>query len=236
MSRKSDGQPPWPRGNSIRTQYPCRHYFQIPDLLRWIVQLARAIAWLGRAGFQHADLRPHNIMLDRFDNVVLIDFGCATDTGVDVFSAFMFCPWAFGYRRIQPEAWSFGWIGCNIIHGTVPCERLGVSEPEALPRLIQLSAFGAIIHDCWHDRFEPLADPEVAVDAEYRRKQSLSWRIWDVVQSWLGNFTMILTRPYYQWMSGRIYRRLSQDPAPRIDASSRERTAILVQLMVGTGL
>lgn len=49
--------------------------------LRWARQLARAMAWMESAGMCHGDLRPHNIMLDSFDNLTLIDFGSSDDIG-----------------------------------------------------------------------------------------------------------------------------------------------------------
>ncbi len=48
-----------------------------PDVLRYVEQIARALAVVHAAGIFHRDLKPPNVMLRSNDEVVLIDFGLA---------------------------------------------------------------------------------------------------------------------------------------------------------------
>ena len=48
-----------------------------PDVLRYVEQIARALAVVHAAGIFHRDLKPPNVMLRNNDEVVLIDFGLA---------------------------------------------------------------------------------------------------------------------------------------------------------------
>lgn len=69
--------------------------------------------------------RPRILFIYR--KAFFINFSCATDAGVYVFSAFMFCPRKFSYRQMQPEARPFGWVVFNVLHGTDLWEEAGFS-------------------------------------------------------------------------------------------------------------
>ncbi|HSN53983.1 MAG TPA: serine/threonine-protein kinase, partial [Candidatus Sulfomarinibacteraceae bacterium] len=52
-------------------------------ILRWMEQVARALAAAHQAGIVHRDLKPSNIMVDDEDHVVVLDFGLARLTQRD---------------------------------------------------------------------------------------------------------------------------------------------------------
>ena len=49
--------------------------------IKWVVQILDALDYIHRSGVVHRDLNPGNIMLNREDDVVVIDFGTIKDSG-----------------------------------------------------------------------------------------------------------------------------------------------------------
>lgn len=54
--------------------------------VRWLSQLASALAYLHGRGIRHRDIKPSNILVGRHGNATLVDFGIATETDGDTLS------------------------------------------------------------------------------------------------------------------------------------------------------
>jgi serine/threonine-protein kinase len=66
-----------------RSLYEEEHY-RLDEVLRIFVQVCMALEHIHRCGYVHADLKPHNIMVDPALRVKLIDFGFAAPIGQEL--------------------------------------------------------------------------------------------------------------------------------------------------------
>jgi DNA-binding response OmpR family regulator len=122
------------------------------DALRYIEQIARALAVVHHAGVFHRDLKPPNVMLRENDEIVLIDFGLArnvqgglqsTRKGVLRGSPYYMSPeQALGEELdARTDLYSLGIILCEMLTGRKPytgtsaIEVLQQHVNAALPRL-----------------------------------------------------------------------------------------------------
>jgi eukaryotic-like serine/threonine-protein kinase len=122
------------------------------DTLRYIEQIARALAVVHAAGVFHRDLKPPNVMLRESDEIVLIDFGLArnlqgglqsTRKGVLRGSPYYMSPeQALGEELdARTDLYSLGIILCEMLTGRKPytgtsaIEVLQQHVNAALPRL-----------------------------------------------------------------------------------------------------
>ena len=55
---------------------------RLGQALKWMAQIASAVAYLHSQEVRHRDIKPANLIIDDSDNVKLVDFGLATETGV----------------------------------------------------------------------------------------------------------------------------------------------------------
>jgi len=210
------------RAFTLFPQYKLAHGREIrPALkLRWALQLSRACAWMEKAGLYHGDFRPSNFLLDRFENVVLADFGGCAPLGEEQRTAHdVFYPYDWMVGSTQSEVYAYGWCLYNIFHGSVP-RQFEISPPEKVvfPSVEHLGEIGGLIDDCWHDRFPKVADMERAMLVKYRTLQPWYHQMFDQVCEGAAWVTLAFTRRYLLWRMKRLHRTLkSAPPAPIAD-------------------
>lgn len=151
---------------------------------RWIVELARAAAWLESLGLAHGDIRPSNLLLDSADHLKLADFDCSAEVGQQELEA-----GAPPYARVQgPEAGeqrgTFGLLGPRteqfaigsvfyfLTRGFEPYEDTLFTGPEIVD-LLQNKQFPLtetndtrddVIKKCWHGDFVSIQ--QLAIEVE----------------------------------------------------------------------
>lgn len=64
-------------GEDLEDTLKREHHFAEPTVLRWADQLCDVLEYMHGAGLIYRDMKPANIMIDRDDNVKLVDFGIA---------------------------------------------------------------------------------------------------------------------------------------------------------------
>ena len=78
-----------------------------PQIMRYLNQLLSAFEYIHSHGVTHLDLKPENIMIDRNDNVVLIDFGASKLFNIQSVNKTMMTsmrpPFTPGYAPIEQE-------------------------------------------------------------------------------------------------------------------------------------
>ena len=78
-----------------------------PQIMRYLNQLLSAFEYIHSHGVTHLDLKPGNIMIDRNDNVVLIDFGASKLFNIQSVNKTMMTsmrpPFTPGYAPIEQE-------------------------------------------------------------------------------------------------------------------------------------
>lgn len=132
---------------------------------RWIRQIVSAAAWLEKLGYAHGDLRPHNILLDRFGNIVVADLDATVPIGGELKLA------TLPFRKVDeefetlpagPETEQFFLGSCiyNIRFGFPPFSDLELESPVWRLKLVRKEfppasndVYGHIIQDCWHGVF-----------------------------------------------------------------------------------
>ncbi|KAH0369899.1 hypothetical protein KCU65_g3012, partial [Aureobasidium melanogenum] len=136
---------------------------------RWIRQLVSAAAWLEKLGYAHGDLRPHNILLDRFSNIVVADFDGTVPIGEELKLATPpFCK--VDEKNDTPpagpetEQFSLGSCIYNIRFGFPPFSDLKLESPVWRLKLVRKEfpptsndVYGSIIQDCWHGVFPSIS-------------------------------------------------------------------------------
>lgn len=144
---------------------------------QWAAELAGAIAWLESLGVVHGDLRPANILLDRYDHIKLADFDSVAKMGsinpgnVAPWVRLRGCggsesPGSFGLYDAWSEQFAFASILYFTTSGTELYEDKG---PEALDLLKNLvfpelgdSPLDKLTITCWMGGFVTLADLAMA--------------------------------------------------------------------------
>jgi serine/threonine-protein kinase len=66
-------------GSTHLHQYRKQNNLSIPEIIRLINQLASALSYVHNHSIVHRDVKPLNILIDKSNNVFLIDFGIAVD-------------------------------------------------------------------------------------------------------------------------------------------------------------
>jgi serine/threonine-protein kinase len=84
-SGEIDGRPyyvmPFIEGESLRSRISRVKQFSVPEALRIIEDIARALDFAHRRQVVHRDIKPENVML-RGERAILLDFGIALDTTI----------------------------------------------------------------------------------------------------------------------------------------------------------
>ncbi|ATY60742.1 kinase domain-containing [Cordyceps militaris] len=78
-----------------------------PVLLRWMLQLAHAVACLETLGYAHGDIDPRNILVDAEDQVRLIDFDHALRPGAELDVG----EEPYVRQSMEPQGGQFGFAG-----------------------------------------------------------------------------------------------------------------------------
>ncbi|KAH0356422.1 hypothetical protein KCU81_g103, partial [Aureobasidium melanogenum] len=123
---------------------------------RWIRQLVSAAAWLEKLGYAHGDLRPHNILLDRWSNIVVADFDGTVPIGEELKLATLpFCKVDEEFETLPagPETEQFSLGSCiyNIRFGFEPFSDLKLESPVWRLKLVR-KEFPPTSNDCSRDR------------------------------------------------------------------------------------
>lgn len=182
--------------------------------VRWANQIVKAAAWFERAGYYHGDLRPANILLDRFNNVVLADFGSSDCVkGYLRSSADVFCPGEFVSGSAVSEQYAVAWCLYNIFHGTVP-EAFDISDPSSVEfPPIQHLPFATVIQDGWRLRFESLRLMQKCSRRSYLDVQPLLHRFKDLLSEFLARIGFHIRKRYLTKQMHIVYDNLSVDKA-----------------------
>ncbi len=101
------------------------------ELLRWLVQIARALEAAHERDIIHRDLKPANVMIDPSGTVKVLDFGLAqqirVNAGDEVPLDFAGTPrymspeqWSLGHVDSRSDIWAFGCILFEVLSGCFP--------------------------------------------------------------------------------------------------------------------
>lgn len=149
--------------------------------VRWMDQIANSLAWLENIGLGHGDLRPANILLDHFDNVVLADFGSTNDMGLEQRSSCPpYVPDGFVYITKRSEQYAYAWTLYNIFHGSVPEDFELVHDKEPVFPKVKHLPCGELIRYCWYNQYDSVAHMRHIVRQEYRRLQPWYYQLLDL--------------------------------------------------------
>ncbi|KAG9946455.1 hypothetical protein KCU85_g6508, partial [Aureobasidium melanogenum] len=154
---------------------------------RWIRQLVSAAAWLEKLGYAHGDLRPHNILLDKWSNIVVADFDGTVPIGEELKLATLpFCKVDEEFETLPagPETEQFSLGSCiyNIRFGFEPFSNLKLESPVWRLKLVRKEfpptsddVYGPIIQDCWHGVFPSIGalQTEILKVSDPRSKSEL---------------------------------------------------------------
>lgn len=98
------------------------------EALKIILQLLKAAKNIHNAGYVHLDIKPENVMFDKYNNVVLIDFGCSESIDKEVLDRFIGTSYyvapEINYFRFntKTDVWSIGICFYVMIKFRFPCE------------------------------------------------------------------------------------------------------------------
>ncbi|KAG6002127.1 hypothetical protein E4U43_001167 [Claviceps pusilla] len=149
------------------------------DCVRWMRQLAAAAAWLEMLGLAHCDIRPVNMLLSAAQNVKLVDFDHTRKIGQRL--DYLTEPFArmlgdeageeqgtFGKAGCQQEQFAIGSVLYTLTRGHEPYElewwgheHWSIVDEKLknmeFPVLGSNEKYDDIIGDCWHGRYESIA-------------------------------------------------------------------------------
>jgi WD40 repeat protein/serine/threonine protein kinase len=117
------------RNGSLRSRIDDGMEFDIEDIVKWVTQIASALAAAHRNNVIHRDMKPDNILMDDDNNVHLTDFGIAKtgDAGED--EDFRGTPSYVSPEQItsspvspQTDMYSFGVMLYELLAGHLPFE------------------------------------------------------------------------------------------------------------------
>lgn len=131
--------------------------------LRWVKQIASALAWFESIQYVHGAVDTTHIMLDHHDNIKLIDFGNSVPVGTMALGDHHpFLPrWLYGVHSHQSEQWAFAWAVCEIYQdeslddydipgGTIDLDTYPFPSLEGSP-------FASIARNAWRLRYTSMA-------------------------------------------------------------------------------
>ncbi|KAF6807174.1 hypothetical protein CSOJ01_08362 [Colletotrichum sojae] len=139
-----------------------------PTQLRWIYQIASAVAWLEKLGLVHGDLRPANILLTVDEHVRLADFDVCVKIGEELQAASEpFCKLDARLDTPPAGAVSEQFALASVIY-TIRFNHIPMAEldaPERVQRIARIEMppseedelFGDLIQDCWQGRYPSMA-------------------------------------------------------------------------------
>ncbi|KAI4851111.1 hypothetical protein E4T44_02341 [Aureobasidium sp. EXF-8845] len=143
---------------------------------RWINQLVSAAAWLEKLGYAHGDLRPENILIDKFGDIKIADFDATVTIGSELSVATApFCKVDAGFETslagAETEQFSLGSCIYNIRFGVPPYSDLGLESPVwrkmfALEDYPSTSGdrYGVVIQKCWKGDFPSISTLKLEID------------------------------------------------------------------------
>lgn len=136
--------------------------------LRWITQLASALAWIEGLGLVHGDLRPANILVTADDDIRLADFDASVPIGEElVVASEPFCKMnansEFSDAGPISEQFALGSCIYTIRYGHIPLhevdppERVIKLKNNEFPSTADDAEFGTMIMDCWQGKYASIA-------------------------------------------------------------------------------
>ena len=173
--------------NNQRRDYKkgvCLEVLRFEPLLKieqWAMEIAEALAWLESLNLVHGDLRPANILLDRYDHLKLADFDSVAKIGSE--NPGNGAPWSrevgpeggpeiqgtHGLYGARTEQFAFGSILYNLTQGVELYEERGAEALRLLQDLVfpELpdSPLNGLTVRCWKGDFDTLADLVNAVSS-----------------------------------------------------------------------
>lgn len=114
------------------------------EALKITLQILKAAENIHKAGYVHLDIKPENIMFDKDNNVVLIDFGCSEPIDKKVLDRFIgtsyyVAPEINHFRfNNKTDVWSIGICFYVMIKFRFPCELVLNYNDESCPDYDQI--------------------------------------------------------------------------------------------------
>jgi serine/threonine protein kinase len=142
----------------------------------WINQIVSAAAWLEKLGYAHGDLRPENILIDKFGDIKVADFDATVTIGSELSVATApFCKVDEGFETplagAETEQFSLGSCIYNIRFGVPPYSDLGLESPVWRKMLAHRDypstsgdRYGDVIQECWKGTFPSISALKLEID------------------------------------------------------------------------
>lgn len=98
------------------------------EALKITLQILKAVQNIHQAGYVHLDIKPENVMFNKNNEVVLIDFGCSEPIDKEVLDRFMgtsyyVAPEIYNYLfNTKTDVWSIGICMYIMLKFSFPCE------------------------------------------------------------------------------------------------------------------
>lgn len=73
-------------GESLEKPLKRGTLFSIPDIIKWSIQILRALSYIHERGYVHSDIKPANLMRRENGDICLIDFNIAVSLGATNFA------------------------------------------------------------------------------------------------------------------------------------------------------
>ncbi|KND86741.1 Megakaryocyte-associated tyrosine-protein kinase [Tolypocladium ophioglossoides CBS 100239] len=157
-------------GGGIRLEYASKHDLQSfiqrehvdPGLrLRWMIQLANALAFIHDAGIIHGNLTTSNVFLDDGLNAKLADFaGSSIDSSPLLVTVTASHEYPGNLLSAQGDIFAFGSAMYEVATGKRPYAALSEADIQSLfqkgefPDVTSLGSLGHIIRTCWDGGYE----------------------------------------------------------------------------------
>lgn len=114
------------------------------ETLKITLQILKAIEKIHNCGYVHLDIKPENIMFDKDNNVVLIDFGCSEPIDKEVLDRFIGTSYyvapEINHCRFnsKTDVWSIGICMYVMLKFSFPCELIQSYYYESHPDYDQI--------------------------------------------------------------------------------------------------
>ncbi|KAK2599066.1 hypothetical protein QQS21_005472 [Conoideocrella luteorostrata] len=146
-------------------------------ILQWMFQVSAAAACLEELGYAHGDINPQNILVDRNDELKLIDFDHSLEIGADLdvgYEPYVRQFWkpvggVFGAAGPQTEQLALGSVFWYMLRGTELYSELdGPDQVDRLrdgvfPVVNSSDPVEKIIENCWYGRYDRVSDLVVEI-------------------------------------------------------------------------